>query len=165
MRFHSIFEWLRVDFWRRKFMDKHTEDMDRKKRRKRRRKRRLRMKAAMEKQISSAMEKKTLTARDMLQGQQYIHSLKLNKIRVAEYDRPSSSGSFAIMHKRGDLDFQSQFGIALNETVKEVSDFINEDGFCPACGFTPEHTNNPDNPVCRVNDWVCSCGWMGRNRP
>ena len=33
---------------------------------------------------------------------------------------------------------------------------------CPSCAGQVEMITNPDNPVCRRNDYYCDCGWMGR---
>lgn len=106
-----------------------------------------------------------MIAKDMHLGRQYklLQDLKnRGVVKVVEYDRPGGGdGKFAIVHARGELDMQSCFGIPWTEEVEEVPE-TTQGGKCPACGNSPEPTNNPHNPVCCRNDVLCSCGWMGK---
>jgi hypothetical protein len=107
-------------------------------------------------------------AREMQIGQQYriTNENKPHGIQVVEYSHPSNTPGkigFACVTERGDLDFQSLFGIDWDREVHPIPDMVKEDK-CPACGEKLERTNNPDNPVCLQNDSMCSCGWMGNYR-
>lgn len=105
-----------------------------------------------------------MLARQMQVSRQYKlkDTKKDGRRRVIEYDRPSGGGGkFAIVHERGELDMQSSYGIPWDEEVEEVAEVTNEHGNCPACDRPVEPTNNPDNPVCRRNNVMCDCGWMG----